>query len=415
MPGIRSLRRIQIAKEGLSNSTSAGVHVNATTVWRGTGTLKRDVQVVRPPEDVGLMLNPDRVYIPSLGGTLTLEAIPATFEQLPYLLEMGIKGVATGTSDSTGSGYVYTYPLPTSTGNVPNVYSVEAGDNQRVELASFMYAESLKISGKFNAAVEMSAVLKTRTAAPNYVTAATIASTSTTTLADSANGFGIFPTGGGRVLIGGSTVSGLAGVPTSYAAGTTAALTGLSPALSTTFVAGSTITVEQWFSTCSIPTVEEVLFQKGRLYLDPSTGSWGATNQANTFIGFDLDLKTGMKGQPTGDARLDFSFLKSTLVSGTLKLTFEHDGVATAEKIAWANKTARLVRILVQGTALTTPGGVYTYKTLIIDVVGRWSDFSAFQDDKGDDTVTGTMELGYSTSAASAGQIVVVNQLSALP
>lgn len=408
MPGIKSLRRIQLGKE-----TTAGTGVAATTIWRGEGTLKDDTQVVHPSEDIGLVLDTDRVYIASQGGTVNLDATPATFEQFPYLCEMGIKAVATGSSDSTGTGYVYTYTLPTSTKNTINNYSVEGGDDQRMEKTTYALAESIKISGKINAAIEMSGVLKTRAVAPNYYTAATIASTSTTTLADSAGGFPL-STGGGRLKLSGSTITNGDGYYI-YATASTASITGLSPALSTTFTAGSTITVEQWFSTASIPAVEEILFQKAKLYLDPSTGSWGATLVSNTFLGFDLDYNTGWKGQPAGDGRLDFSFSKSTKPTGTLKVTFEHDGTATTEKTAWRNKTARLVRILVQGSALTTAGSVYTYKTLIIDVVGRWMDFTVLEDDNGNDTVTGTLEIGYDTTAASAGQIVVVNQLSSLP
>lgn len=410
MPGIRSLRRIQLAKEA-----TAGTQLNATTIWRGTGTLKNDAAVVHPAEDIGVVMDTDRVYIASLGGTLTLDAVPATFEQLPYLFEMGVKAVGTGSSDSTGTGYVYTYALPTTTKNTINTYSVEAGDDQQMERAAYAFAETIKLAGKFNAAVEMSGTIKTRTVSANYYSAATIAATSTNTLADSASGFGFLPTGGGRLLLSGTTLSASNGVPITYTAATTASISGLSPAFSTTFAAGSTITVSQWFSTASIPTVEEILFQKGKLYIDPSTGSWGATLQSNTFLSFELDLKTGWKGQPTGDNRLDFSFAKSTKPTGTLKVTFEHDGVATAEKAAWLAKTARLVRVLVQGNALTTPGGAYSYKTLIVDVVGRWKDFTALQDDKGNDTVTGTMDIGYDSSAASSGQIVIVNQLSSLP
>lgn len=410
MPGIRSLRRIQLAKEA-----TAGTQVNATTIWRGEGTLKDDTNVVHPVEDIGIVLPTDRVYVPFVGGTLALSETPATFEQLPYLCEMGIKGVASGVADGGGSGFVYTYTLPQTTKNTINNYSVEAGDDQQMERTGYAYCESFKVSGKINAAIMMSAVIKTRQVANNPYTAATIASTSTTSLSDSANGFGFLPTGGGRFIISGTTVSAINTQQYySYTAGTTATITGIAPAFSTTFTVGSTITLEQWFSTASIPAVEECLFQKSKLYIDPSTGSWGGTQKTNTFLDFELDYKTGWKGQPTGDGRLDFSFAKSTQPSGTLKLTFEHEGSATAEKTAWRNKTARLVRILVQGSALSVAGS-YSVKTLIIDVVGRWKDFSTLKDDKGNDTVTGEMEIGYDTSASSAGQILVVNTLSALP
>lgn len=405
MPGIKSLRRIQITKEA-----SAGTQTKATTLWRGTGTLKNDQAVVNPIEDIGIVMATDRVYIPSLGGTLTLEATPATFEQLPYLLGMGIKNISTGSSDSTGTGYVYTYTLPTTTKNSINSYSVEAGDDNQTEFAAYAYAESIKLSGKVNAAIEMSGVLKTRQVAPISYTAATISLTATT-IADSASGLGVFSSTSTRVKVSGASVAANNAVFV-VSTGSAASMT---ISGGSTEAAGSTITIEQFFNVVSIPAVEEILFNKGKLYIDDSTASAGTTQVSNTFLAFDLDLTTGWKGQPAGDGRLDFSFTKSTRPTGTLKVTFEHDGSASKEKAAWIAKTARQIRILVQGAALTTAGSVYTYKTLIVDVVGRWTDFSALEDDNGNDTVTGTLVFGYDATAATSGQVIIVNELSALP
>jgi len=173
-PGIKALRRIQLGKEA-----TAGTIVKATTLWRGTGTLDNDQEVVNPMEDIGIVMPTDRTYIPRTGGILTIEATPATFEQLPYLLEMGVKAVATGSSDSTGTGYVYTYTLPTTAKNTINNYSIEAGDDNQTEFSSYAYGESIKLSGKVNAAIEMSGVIKSRAVAPVSYSAATISLTAT--------------------------------------------------------------------------------------------------------------------------------------------------------------------------------------------------------------------------------------------
>lgn len=403
MPGIRALRRIQLGKEA-----TAGSSVNATTIWRGTGTLKNDLQVINPAEDIGIVTMTNRVYTPSAGGTLNIEATPATFEQLGYLLEMGIKAVASGVADGGGTGYVYSYPLPTTTKNSINTYSVEAGDDNQVEFTGYTYAESIKLSGKVNAAIEMSGVLKTRAVAPVSYTAATISFTSTT-IADSANGLGVFRSTTSQVKVTGAATSGNNKI-FSVSAGSTASLTVTG---GSTESAGSTVTVEQYFQSVSIPTVEEIIFNKAKLYIDGST-SIGTTQKSQTFLSFDLDLQTGWKGQPAGDGRLDFSFTKSTRPSGTLKVTFEHDGSASTEKAAWIAKTARAVRILCQGSTLTT-AGTYSVKTLVIDVYGKWTDFTALEDDNGNDTVTGTLTFGYDPTAATAGGFTIVNQISALP
>ena len=406
-PGIKALRRIQLGKE-----TTAGTKVKASALWRGEGTIKNDLEVVIPPEDIGIVIDTDRAYIPSKGGTLTLDSTPATFEQLPYPLAMGIKSVTSGTSDSTGTGYVYTYPLPIATKNTIQSYSVEAGDDREVEFGAYAFCESLKLSGKYREAVMMSAVLKTRAVAPVNFTGATLTFNSTgTTIVDSASGFAVFPSTTFGIKVSGSSSN---DGTYSIATGSTNTLT-LSTGTLVQESSGSTVTITQTFTpSISVPTVEEILFGNALLYIDDTTGTIGTTQKSNTFLSFDLDLETGWKGQHTGDGRLDFSFAKVTKPKWTLKVTFEHDGSATAEKAKYIAGTKRLVRIKVTGNALTTAGSVYSKKTLIIDVPGVWTDFTALEDDDGNDTVTGTLQGGYDVTAALGGQIIVVNQLSAL-
>lgn len=407
-PGIKALRRIQWGAESVS-----GTKVTPTARWRGEGTLKNDLLVVSPIEDIGIAIDTDRAYIPFEGGTLTLDATPATFEQVGYPLAMGIKNVITGTSDSTGTGKVYTYPLPTTAKNTIKNYSIEAGDDNEVEFGQYAFCESLKLSGKYKEAVMMSAVLKTRKIAPVSFTGATVgfSTASPGVITDSANGFGIFPSTTFSIKVSNSSQN---DGRYNMASGTTAALT-----LTTgTFIlesSGSTVTIVQDFTSgITVPTVEEIIFGKGKLYIDNTTGTIGTTQKSNTFLAFDLDLKTGWKGQPTGDGRKDFSFAKYTKAEWTLKVTFEHDGSAVTEKAAYRNKTARLIRIKIEGAALATAGSVYTYKTLIIDVPGVWTDFTALENDDGNDTVTGTLKGGYDVTAALGGQIIVVNELTSL-
>lgn len=408
-PGIKALRKIQFGKE---STASPGTKVKASAVWRGEGTFKNDMLVVTPVEDIGLAIDTDRAYIPFKGGTLTLEPTPATFEQLPYPLAMGIKKVVTGTSDSTGSGFVYTYPLPTASKNEIQPYSVEGGDDREVEFGQYAFCESMKLSGKYREAVIMSGILKTRTTEPVNFTGATVTFNSTGgTIVDSASGFAIFPSTTFAVKVRNSSSN---DGTYSMATGSTNTLT-LSTGTFTQESSGSTVTITQTFTpNISIPTVEEIIFNKAKLYIDDVSGTIGTTQKSNTFLSFDLDLQTGWKGQPTGDGRLDFSFAKYTKASWMLKVTFEHDGTATAEKAKWIAKTPRLIRIKVEGSALSVAGGSYTYKTLIIDVPGVWTDFTALENDDGNDTVTGTLKGGYDATAALGGQIVVVNSLSAL-
>lgn len=107
IPGIKALRKLQMGKE-----TTPGTKVDATTVWIGNGLIADNSEHVFGTEDIGILSGSDREYITYTEAGLSLQETEATFEQLPYLFEMGIKS-ATPTTDSAGA-YTYTYTMPYS-------------------------------------------------------------------------------------------------------------------------------------------------------------------------------------------------------------------------------------------------------------------------------------------------------------
>ena len=117
MAGIKALQRVQLGRE-----TTAGTAVAASTRWRGQGALEDQRQTVFAMEDVGLLIGTDRTYVPQLGGAITMTG-DATFEQLPHIFEAGIKSNA-AVADGGGSGYVYTYLIPTTQGGTVKTYTI---------------------------------------------------------------------------------------------------------------------------------------------------------------------------------------------------------------------------------------------------------------------------------------------------
>jgi hypothetical protein len=165
----------------------------------------------------------------------------------------------------------------------------------------------------------------------------------------------------------------------------------------------------------SLPTVEEILFTKGALYINNAGGVLGDTIKANTLYGFSLDVEdTGFIPKWAPNGQLYFSDHKQKAVEATLTVTFEHNAIATAEQDAWKAGTGRLVRLLFTGSALTTPG-THATKKLIINAYGKYESFSEITSTDGNNMVTGTLRLGYSSGDSLFGSIVVVNQLAALP
>lgn len=125
--GITNMRRIQFGQE---NPAAPGTPVVATARWRGPGAqIDSGKVVVRPPENVGLLFDTDRAYIPSQLATLDIPETEATFEQILYMLNGGVKGIVTGVADGTGSGKIYDFTWDEAGTNVIQPFTIEAGDN----------------------------------------------------------------------------------------------------------------------------------------------------------------------------------------------------------------------------------------------------------------------------------------------
>lgn len=332
MAGIKALRKIQLGRE-----TTAGTAVPCSTIWRGMGMLDDQREVVFVDEDVGYIGGVDRTYIPKLAGAISLESMPATFEQLPHIFEAGIKAVGSGVVDTGGSGYVYTYPLPTTSKNSIKTYTIEGGDDQEVEEMEYAFVQSFTLQGAAGEALTIQADW-----------------------------------------------------------------------------AGRQVATSAFTSTATLPDVEEILVSKAKLYVDNASGTIGSTQLSNTFLAMNLSVNTGWKPVFTGDGQLYFAFAKVTDPEITLDITFEHDGSATAEKANWRSETARLIRILIEGSTLTT-AGTFTYKTLIVDLAGKWENFDPITDQDGNDIVKGTFRARYNATAALFARMKVVNELSAVP
>jgi hypothetical protein len=286
-----------------------------------------------------------------LGAKISLESTPATFEQIPNIFEMAIKGTTAGTSDTPGTGYSYTYIMPrTSTefmyvtpstsANAIKTYTIEGGDNNQAEVMEFGHVTDFELSFKAGEAVMVTANIAGRQVALQAFTSSTAATT---------------------------------------------------------------------------PTVFEILTSKGKVYVDESTATPGTTQITNEILSGSLKVKTGLVAVPTADGALTFSFVKGTRPDVTLELVFEHSTFAIAEKVKWRAGTERLYRLDFSGSALTSTGTVYGTKKLIVDVAGKYEKFSALADDNGDDTITATLRGGYSATAALFLKFVVVNELAAIP
>ena len=164
---------------------------------------------------------------------------------------------------------------------------------------------------------------------------------------------------------------------------------------------------------------EAILCSNVYLYIDDSTGTPGGTQKTETYLGHTLHHTTGWVAREARDGRLDFTEIKHIDDEITLDVTFEHNGVATAEKDAWKNQTERVIRLEFRGSALTTTdaGATYDTKTYRMDLYGKWQTFGAegLEEQDGDNIYRGTFRCAWSSAALNKASFVLVTEQSALP
>ena len=165
MAGIKALRKIQFGKEVV-----AGTAVAATTIWRGMGTIEDKRETVFPEENIGYLSGVDRSYQPSLAGEISLDSVEATFEQLCYIMEAGVKLVQTGAADGSGSGKIYAYPMPVTQGNTTRTYTIEGGDNMGAEEMEYSFVSEFTLEGEVGKALMVSSTWKGRQVTPTTFT-----------------------------------------------------------------------------------------------------------------------------------------------------------------------------------------------------------------------------------------------------
>jgi hypothetical protein len=335
--GIKALRQIQLSRE-----TTQGTPSTDYSVWRGTGTIQDARESIFPAEDIGIFGGTTRQYFPKLSSVLEMDDIELTFEQLPHILDAGIRN-ATPTTD-TGSDYIRTYTWPivssdTAESTDIQTYSFKGGDNNEVEAFSFGFIREFGLSGNAGEAWKINSTWEGR----------------------------------------------------------------------------ETTTDSVGFVSVTIPTVEDALFSKSKLYIDASSDTIGTTLISNTLISAELSATTGWQAVHTASGRLDFSFIKQVMPEIKLNITFEHNNTASFEKNAWRNGLTRLIQIKIEGNALATAGALYSVKTIAINLAGKWDTFEKIGETDGNDIVTGNFIARYDSVSASFASIIVVNEVATMP
>lgn len=168
----------------------------------------------------------------------------------------------------------------------------------------------------------------------------------------------------------------------------------------------------------AIPTVEELIGLKTKVYLDAVGGTYGTTQVSSTVIGFKIDIEIMWVADYTMDGNLYFTRLAYNGHKITGELTYRHDTAAagsTGAKKFFRDQTAKLLQLKVEGSAPATPGTTYTVKTFIANLPIKFSKPGILESADGSSVVTMAFRSRYNVTAGNAGSFITTPELATLP
>lgn len=180
---------------------------------------------------------------------------------------------------------------------------------------------------------------------------------------------------------------------------------------------GRAVTNTTFTNSLTVPTAEDIMANRGSLFIDAVSGTIGTTPVSSTLLKWELSVTTGWRAKYTLDSGalyFNFNYFDRETFQAEFSATFEHNATAVAQKALFRAGTPRLVRLEIPGSALTTTG-TYSTKTFRIDMALVYTEWDALDAEDGNSIVTVKARIGYDPTAAKALEIVVVNQLASVP
>jgi len=178
-------------------------------------------------------------------------------------------------------------------------------------------------------------------------------------------------------------------------------------------VVDTTFTAAQTAPT--LVAADNMVFGGSTFSIDATSGGYGGTAKASTLLSFELDVTTGYKPKFTNLGKdFDFVYFDRGSFAATLKVVYEHNAIADAQRDIFEAGTPQLYQLLFAGATVGTPGTTYSNMTFIINAAGTYTSFTR-SDVDGNSTVEAEIQIGYDLTDATGLGFIVVNELSALP
>jgi hypothetical protein len=177
---------------------------------------------------------------------------------------------------------------------------------------------------------------------------------------------------------------------------------------------GREVTDTTFTPAISIPSVEDIIFNSGKIFIDDSGGTVGTTQVSALLRAMSVSWTTGLIPWWAVDGSLDFNSHKFAGDTEEIKvnMTYEHIAAAVTEKAKYRAKTIRLIQLLFEGSAFGTGGTTYSNHTFLLNLAGIYTDWDKIGEIDGNDVVEVEFTARYSVSDALKAQAIVVNELA---
>ena len=159
----------------------------------------------------------------------------------------------------------------------------------------------------------------------------------------------------------------------------------------------------------SLSALEEILFQKTKLYIDATGGTIGTTQKTGVLLEASVTVNTGIQPVFAADGNLYFASHKVTVPTLEFSITLELDGtsgVVEAERAIHASQAVRLIRLITTGTS---------NREFTLDIAGKYDSVGAYQNSNGNTTVQLSGRAVYSSTDSLYFTFEIDNNLTALP
>jgi len=171
------------------------------------------------------------------------------------------------------------------------------------------------------------------------------------------------------------------------------------------------------FTATTVPTLEEVVGSKTKIWIDASWAARGGTTKSNLLVNARLRLPTGFTPTRYHDGSLDFSDFAEQRRQMEVELTYISQADAVTEWKAYRDGTLRVIRLKNTGTIISTAAPSFT-KYLQVDMALQYTEppevWSGAEDGENVIRLVGKTVLAPSSTGADRDfEIKIQNAVSA--